>query len=177
MMHWQRSMAKHPRRLEAGAVIVGLWLVAIATAPAAQTTGYLLAVGAAPLRFQPPAAAGRPAGWLPLPLPLPDERDTNVTALATNASALTATEATNNSGLPPPITVASPTPVAPPDTSRLSLPPLTESVPAATAVVDMQSVLNWLSPASTNAPAGNLLFPVFVPATPPRSSQAVYESR
>jgi hypothetical protein len=175
-------MEKHSRRLEAGALKVGLWLLAIAFVPATAAAGYLPALGAAPLRFQPLEAAGRPPGWPPLPLP--DERDkgvatlaTNVTTLATKAPAVIATEPTNNPVLSPPITTALPDSSPAPATARFSLPPMAESAPTANTVVDMPSVLSWLLPASTNAPPGNLVFPMFVPATPPLSSQAVYESR
>lgn len=158
---------------------VGLWLLAIVTVAAAQTTGYLLAVGAAPLRFQAPNAPGLPTGWPPLPQP--NDCGINVTTLATNALTLTDVEATDNSALPPPSLVAQPTPVPPTDPSQISLPPQTESAAAANNVIDMQSVLSCLLPISTNASAGSLMLPgfapVFVPATPPRSSQAVYESR
>ncbi|MEI6393591.1 MAG: hypothetical protein WCT12_21120 [Verrucomicrobiota bacterium] len=182
-------MAKHPRRLEAGALSVGLWLLAAVTASAAPTIDYLPAVGAAPLLFQPPATAGRPAGWPPLPRP--DDSVTNVTTLATNVPALTAPAATNRSVLPPPvkvaapapapvpppITAAAPDPAAPPDPSQLSLPPLTEPASPANTMIDMASLLRWLSPAYPNPVAGSILFPSFVPATPPPSSTAVYESR
>ena len=180
-------MAKHLRRLETGALTVGLWLVAVAIGPAAQTINYLPVVGAAPLLFQPPATAGWPAGWPPL-LRL-DDRGTNVTTLATNAPAPAAEVATDRSVLPPPITVDSlvpnPPPITadasapapPPDPYQLSLPPLTEPPSAANPVIDMASVLRWLSPALTTAPDGSLLSPAFVPATPPLSSTAVYESR
>ena len=179
-------MARHPRRFEAGALAVGLWLLAAAAA-AAPTTDYLPAVGAAPLLFQPPAAAGRPAGWLSLPRP--DDGVTNVTTQATNVPALTAPAAPNRSVLPPPVTVAAPAPApplimaaasdpaAPPDPSQLSLPPPTEPASPANTMIDMASLLRWLSPAYINAPPGSLQFPSFVPATPPLSSTAVYESR
>ena len=187
MKQWWCSMAKHPRRLEAGALSVGLWLLTVVTAPAAQTIDYLPAVGAAPLLFQPPATAGRPAGWPPLPRP--DDSVTNVTTLATNVPALTAPAATNHSVLPPPVKVAAPAPAAPPiaaaapapaespDPSQVSLPPLTEPASPANTVIDMASLLRWLSPVYANPPAGGILFPSFVPATPPPSSTAVYESR
>ena len=168
-------MAKHLRRLETGALTVGLWLVAVAIGPAAQTINYLPVVGAAPLLFQPPATAGWPAGWPPL-LRL-DDRGTNVTTLATNAPAPAAEVATDRSVLPPPITADASAPAPPPDPYQLSLPPLTEPPSAANPVIDMASVLRWLSPALTTAPDGSLLSPAFVPATPPLSSTAVYESR
>jgi hypothetical protein len=181
-------MAKHPQRLEAGAFTVGIWLLAAAIAPAAQTTDYLPVIGAAPLLFQPPVAVGKPAGWPPLPQP--DEPGTNVTrtALATNALALAAPAATNLSVSPPlvmaaaspppppPVTTAEPAPPPPPDLSQPPLPPPTESPGAANPGIDMASLLRWLSPAFANPPPGGFLFPAFVPATPPLSSTAVYES-
>ena len=54
---------------------------------------------------------------------------------------------------------------------------LTDPRSAASPVVDMASVLRWLAPALINAPDGSLMSPAFVPATPPLSSTAVYESR
>ena len=180
-------MAKHPRRLETGALTVWLWLLAVAIAPAAQSIDYLPAVGAAPLLFQPPAATGRPAGWPPLLRP--DDRGTNASTQATSSGAPTGEAATDQSVLPPPVAVDSlvpdsppitadaPTPAPPPDPSLLSLPPLTDPRSAASPVVDMASVLRWLAPALINAPDGSLMSPAFVPATPPLSSTAVYESR
>ena len=180
-------MAKHLRRLETGGLAVGLWLLAVATGPAAQTIDYLPAVGAAPLLFQPPAATGRPAGWPPLFQP--GDRGTNGSTQATSAGAPTGEAATDQSVLPPPfavdslvpdsppITADAPTPAPPPDPSQLSLPPLTDPPSAANPAIDMASVLRWLSSALTNAPDGSLLSPAFVPATPPPSSTAVYESR
>ena len=191
-------MTKHPRRLEGLALIVALWLFAIATASAAPMGGYLPATGAAPLRFQPPSPAGLPAG-LP-PLLRPDNRSTNVNSLAANLAVPPAADATNHSNLPLPNTgsapvAASPTDTAalpltsplagtaaslatnlPPDTSWLAIPPLNEAAVARNPGIDMPSVLNWLMPASTNATVVGIQ-PVFVPATPPPSSQAVYESR
>jgi hypothetical protein len=191
-------MRKHPRRLEAGALTVGLWLLAIATASAAPTGGYLPATGAAPLRFQPPSPAGLPAG-LP-PLLRRDNRSTNVNSLAANPAVPTAANATNRSNLPLPNTgpapvaasppdtaaspvigplmgtAASPAPALPPDTSWLAIPPLDGAAVARNPGVDRPSVLSWLVPASTNAPVVGI-FPVFVPAMPPPSSHAVYESR
>ena len=181
-------MAKHPQRLEAGLFTVGLWLLAAAIAPAAQTTDYLPAIGAAPLLFQPPAAVGKPAGWPPFPQP--DEPATNVAAnvLATNSLALAAPAATNppvspplgmaaaSAPPPPPVMSAAPAPPAPPDPSQTPLPPPTDSPGAANPGIDMASLLRWLSPALANPPPGGFLFPAFVPATPPLSSTAVYES-
>lgn len=170
MKPWRCSMTKKSQPLEVGPLVVGLWLLAITTTLAASTTGYLPAVGIAPLRFAPPARGSS--------LPLPEDRRTNVTSLATVAPVLIDVGVTNRSALLPQTPVTVPISTLPPDTSQISilrLPNPVTTVPP--PVIDMSSVLSWLSPTSTNAPVGNVSLPVFVPATPPRSSKAEYESR
>ena len=164
---------------------IGWCLLAIATSSAAPSIGYLPATGAALLRFQPTKPAGPPAG-LP-PLLQPDTRGADLTTVATNSPAPSATDAMDpwffsppdtlvpSASAPPPDTASSPTPARPPDSSRPALSPSNDPPLVKNPVADMQLVLSWLLPTSTNTPAGSFLFPVFVPATPPHSSQAVYE--
>ena len=177
-------MKKHPRRSEAGALAIGWYLLAIATASAAPSTGYLPATGAAPLRFQPPQPAGLPAG-LPQLLQ-PDNRGTDLTNGATNSPTTDAMDpwvfpppdaSVSSAAARPPDTTDSPIPARSPDPFQLALPPSSDAALATNPVIDMGSLLSWLLPNATNAPASSLLFPVFVPATPPPSSQAIYESR
>ena len=177
-------MKRHPRRPEAGALTIGWCLLAIATVSAAPSTGYLPVTGPAPLRFQPPKSAGLPAGLLPLLQP--DNRSTDLTSVATNSPA---TDAMDTWGFPPPDASVSSAPARPPDTAdlpiparppdpiQLALPPSSDAALAMNPAIDMRSLLSWLLPNVTNAPATSVLFPVFVPATPPRPSQAVYESK
>jgi len=178
-------MKKHPRRPEAGALTIGWCLLAIATAPAAPSPGYLPATGPAPLRFQPPKPAGLPAG-LQLLLQ-PDNRGTDLTNGTTNSPAMDAMDpwvfpppdtAASSAPARPPDTADSPIPAQPPNPFQLALPPSSDAALATNPMIDMRSLLSWLLPNATNAPVSSVLFPVFVPATPPpRPSQAVYESK
>lgn len=168
-------MAKHPQRLKAGALSLGLWLLAICPVMAAQSSGYLPAVGVVPLRFQPSDPSGRPAGWPPLPLP--EGPVTNATSVSAAAPDLPSVKNPSPSVLPSPVMVAASAPPSPPDPVGISIPPLPEPASRAGAVIDMSSVLNLLSPAFPNAPAGSFMFPGFVPASPPPSSKAIYEIR
>ncbi len=167
-------MVKPLRLFEWSGLAVGLWL-ASANAYAEQTEAYLPTVGVSPLRFQSFSAGGQTEG-LP-PLLLWRGPATNATALDTTASANSSAGTRNQPALPATAALASPAITAPADTNLASLPPMNEPVPVGSTLTDMQSVLKWLLPASGNVPDGSRLFPVFAPATPPRSSSAVYQSR
>jgi|ERR1051325_4875282 hypothetical protein len=145
----------------------------------ARTTGYLPGLGPAPLRFRSPTPAVIPAPLPPLRPAAKEDSKPRMQSTNVTSEVLTPDESPLDKTLGKSLRhgseyLSSGEMVGP------MLPPVTaQNESAGTAALSPESVLGYLMPLPTNAPAGALMAPIFVPPPPPRppDSRATYESR